>query len=270
MTVRDCYRLLELPPGAPVTDIKRAYRRLARRYHPDSGHRSASAETFATLAQAYRALMERSGRPSATVPWSGSSSAAVAAPSPPPPAARSPQSPPPPAASPPPPREPAPAPNSATNSAPNSAPNSATNQAPGPASNPATNPAAQSNRYPSTARSTARSTVKPQVQVNPSLSPFEQELKENAFRRLQELFQGGRFPSAIALAEGLAQRLDRDEEVKQWLAIAYHRWGRELINRGQGSRAETYLKKALNTDPRNRQLWLLVDHELQRLSLRSG
>jgi len=267
LTVRDCYRLLELPPGAPVADIKRAYRRLARRYHPDSGHRSASAETFAALAQAYRALMERSGRPSATVPWSGSSSAAVAAPSPPPPAARSPQSPPPPAAAAPPPQEPAPAPNSATRPA--------TNQAPGPAPNPATNPgpspaAAQSNRYQSTARSTARSTAKPQVQVNPSLSPFEQELKENAFRRLQELFQGGRFPSAIALAEGLAQRLDRDEEVKQWLAIAYHRWGRELINRGQGSRAETYLKKALNTDPRNRQLWLLVDHELQRLSLRSG
>lgn len=258
LTVRDCYRLLELPPGAPVTDIKRAYRRLARRYHPDSGHRSASAETFATLAQAYRALMERSGRPSATVPWSGSS-AAVAAPSPPPPAA--PQSP-----APPPSREPAPAPNSATNSATNQAPSQATHQATNPAPSQAT---AQPN-HRSTTRSAARSVTQPQVQVNPSLSPFEQELKENAFRRLQELFQGGRFPSAIALAEGLAQRLDRDEEVKQWLAIAYHRWGRELINRGQGSRAETYLKKALNTDPRNRQLWLLVDHELQRLSLRSS
>lgn len=258
LTVRDCYRLLELPPGAPVTDIKRAYRRLARRYHPDSGHRSASAETFATLAQAYRALMERSGRPSATVPWSGSS-AAVAAPSPPPPAA--PQSP-----APPPSREPAPAPNPSTRQAPRQAPSQATHQATNPAPSQAT---AQPN-HRSTTRSAARSVTQPQVQVNPSLSPFEQELKENAFRRLQELFQGGRFPSAIALAEGLAQRLDRDEEVKQWLAIAYHRWGRELINRGQGSRAETYLKKALNTDPRNRQLWLLVDHELQRLSLRSS
>ncbi len=258
LTVRDCYRLLELPPGAPVTDIKRAYRRLARRYHPDSGHRSASAETFATLAQAYRALMERSGRPSATVPWSGSS-AAVAAPSPPPPTA--PQSP-----APPPSREPAPAPNPSTRQAPRQAPSQATHQATNPAPSQAT---AQPN-HRSTTRSAARSVTQPQVQVNPSLSPFEQELKENAFRRLQELFQGGRFPSAIALAEGLAQRLDRDEEVKQWLAIAYHRWGRELINRGQGSRAETYLKKALNTDPRNRQLWLLVDHELQRLSLRSS
>jgi lipopolysaccharide biosynthesis regulator YciM len=108
------------------------------------------------------------------------------------------------------------------------------------------------------------------VQINPHLSQFEQELKEQAYQRLQGLFQAQRFPSAIALTEGLAQRLDRDEEVRQWLAIAYHRWGRELIDRNQGDRAEIFLKKALNTDPRNRQLWVMVDHELQRLSLRSS
>ena len=228
LTVRDCYRLLEVSPGASAADIKRAYRRLARHYHPDSGNRSASADKFAAVSQAYRALMERVARSSAVY---------SAMPPTTPPAPPAPVAPPPP---------PAPAPPTQTTARPTPPP-----QAPPP---------------PRSGRSAAA----PSVQVNPALSQFEQELKENAYRRLQGLFQSQRFPSAIALAEGLAQRLDRDEEVKQWLAIAYHRWGRELINRGQGSRAEMYLKKALNTDPRNRQLWLLVDHELQRLSLRSS
>lgn len=235
LTVRDCYRLLEVSPGASATEIKRAYRRLARHYHPDSGSRSASAEKFAAVSQAYRALMERVARSNAVY-----SAMPPTAPEPvaPPPSQTPPPAPP---VAPPPPRA------------------TARNATPPPPQTP-----------PPRSGRVRRSAAAPSVQVNPALSQFEQELKENAYRRLQGLFQSQRFPSAIALAEGLAQRLDRDEEVRQWLAIAYHRWGRELINRGQGSRAEMYLKKALNTDPRNRQLWLLVDHELQRLSLRSS
>lgn len=240
LTVRDCYRLLELSPGAPVTDIKRAYRRLARRYHPDSGHRSASADKFAAVSQAYRLLLERVARSTAV-------SAAMPRRSPPPPPECTAPTPPPPPAS-----QHAAAPPSSQSSA---------NPSP-PSSPPPSNSAAPPR--------TRRSPHPPKVQVNPNLSQFEQELKENAYQRLQALFQSQRFPSAIALAEGLAQRLDRDEEVRQWLAIAYHRWGRELIDRNQGDRAEIFLKKALNTDPRNRQLWVMVDHELQRLSWRSS
>lgn len=242
LMVRDCYRLLELSPGASVADIKRAYRRLARRYHPDSGHRSASTEKFALLAQAYQVLLERAARSPRTSTTH--------------------RSPPPPAPTPPPPpvdRPPSP-PRSPQAAAPKTPPRS--QAAPPPPSPPPASPAPEP--------PPRRSAQPPKVQINPHLSQFEQELKEQAYQRLQGLFQAQRFPSAIALAEGLAQRLDRDEEVRQWLAIAYHRWGRELIDRNQGDRAEIFLKKALNTDPRNRQLWVMVDHELQRLSLRSS
>jgi hypothetical protein len=56
-------RILGLPPGAEVGDIKRAYRRLARSVHPDL-HPAASAEEkraleerFAAITDAYRTLV---------------------------------------------------------------------------------------------------------------------------------------------------------------------------------------------------------------------
>ena len=35
MLFKDYYRILELPPGASIADIKKSFRRLALRYHPD-------------------------------------------------------------------------------------------------------------------------------------------------------------------------------------------------------------------------------------------
>ncbi|MEM7648845.1 MAG: J domain-containing protein, partial [Cyanobacteria bacterium P01_A01_bin.70] len=58
------------------------------------------------------------------------------------------------------------------------------------------------------------------VQVNPDLSPEDQTLKQRGFNQLQLLFQAQRFPRAIALVDGLAQRLTDDLEVRQWQAIA--------------------------------------------------
>src|SRR3982751_4870478 len=61
----DFYVILGLDRAATTGDIKRAYRRLARRYHPDinPGDRTA-AEQFRQIAEAYETLMDpdRRGR----------------------------------------------------------------------------------------------------------------------------------------------------------------------------------------------------------------
>src|SRR5215204_1837391 len=61
----DFYAVLGLAPGASSADIKRAYRRLARRYHPgiNPGDRAAEAlfqhitEAYATLAVSFMEAM---------------------------------------------------------------------------------------------------------------------------------------------------------------------------------------------------------------------
>ena len=55
----DLFVILGLPPGAPESDIKRAYRRLARRFHPDinPGDRTAEAR-FRQILDAYETLMD--------------------------------------------------------------------------------------------------------------------------------------------------------------------------------------------------------------------
>ena len=78
LTREQALRLLELPPSAPRPAVKRAYRRLARRHHPDVG---GDPETFHRLHQAAELLLEAGtgtapprvarGRPSrASAAWS--------------------------------------------------------------------------------------------------------------------------------------------------------------------------------------------------------
>lgn len=105
----------------------------------------------------------------------------------------------------------------------------------------------------------------PKFQENPQLSQVERQLKENSYIQLQYLLKSQRFPRAIALVEGLAQRLPYDSEVRQWQAIAYQRWGRYLIGEKQLDKARIYLKKALRTDPHNRSLWSEVERDFRRL-----
>ncbi|MGG6295874.1 DnaJ domain-containing protein [Leptolyngbya sp. AN02str] len=93
----------------------------------------------------------------------------------------------------------------------------------------------------------------------------DQQLKEAVYRQLQRLLREQRFPRAITLVEGLAQRLPNDVEVRQWMAIAYQRWGRHLIDTHQPEKAKLYLNKALRTDPRNRELWYEVDRDMRRI-----
>ena len=103
------------------------------------------------------------------------------------------------------------------------------------------------------------------VEVNPNLSAEEQALKQRGFEQLQTLFQMQRFPRAIALVDGLAQRLTRDSEVRQWQAIAYQRWARYLIRYEHYEKARRALKKALRIDPHNKSLWREVSRDFQRI-----
>ena len=61
----DLYVVLGLPHGATETEIKRAYRRLARRFHPDinPGDRAAEAR-FRQIAEAYETLTDPDRRSS--------------------------------------------------------------------------------------------------------------------------------------------------------------------------------------------------------------
>ncbi|MFQ3679121.1 MAG: J domain-containing protein, partial [Pseudanabaenaceae cyanobacterium] len=53
----ECYRILGLPRYAPLEDVKVAYRRLARKYHPDLNPDSpTAAEKFQRVQQAYQIL----------------------------------------------------------------------------------------------------------------------------------------------------------------------------------------------------------------------
>lgn len=105
----------------------------------------------------------------------------------------------------------------------------------------------------------------PPVQSQTDLSAAEEKLKQDAYVELQQLLKYQRFPRAIALIEGLAQRIPEDLEVRQWQAIAYQRWGRHLIGERQVDKARIYLKKAVKTDPHNRALWAEVERDFRRL-----
>ena len=55
----DLYLLLGLQPGASAADIKRAYRRLARRFHPGINPGDGDAEaTYRQITEAYETLVD--------------------------------------------------------------------------------------------------------------------------------------------------------------------------------------------------------------------
>ena len=59
-TLDDCYRTLELDQNASKDEIKRAYRRLALKYHPDKnlGNEEATAKIFTEINEAYSILID--------------------------------------------------------------------------------------------------------------------------------------------------------------------------------------------------------------------
>lgn len=200
MNVADCYRVLELRSGASLDDIKVAYRRLARQFHPDmSAGDQRSQDKFIEITTAYKFLLNRMNG-SGIDPWPSSP--------------------------------------------------------PSPGSKP-------SQPVPGKAAKAVRKAV--QIQTDPNLSALDNELKRTSYHQLQQLLRTQKFPRAIALIEGLAQRLPQDLEVTQWQAIVYQQWGRQLVRDRQPDKARLYFKKALQTDPHNRSLWAEVEKDFRSI-----
>jgi len=55
---KDLYAVLGVSPGATQEEIRRAHRRLARRFHPDGGAEAASSTRFYELQEAYQVLSD--------------------------------------------------------------------------------------------------------------------------------------------------------------------------------------------------------------------
>ncbi|QGY41022.1 DnaJ domain-containing protein [Pseudodesulfovibrio cashew] len=53
MTLQECYRILKLPQGAQLGEVKTAFRKLAFKYHPDLNADPAAAEKFREINEAY-------------------------------------------------------------------------------------------------------------------------------------------------------------------------------------------------------------------------
>ncbi|HEX8025830.1 MAG TPA: J domain-containing protein, partial [Candidatus Limnocylindrales bacterium] len=75
----DPYRTLGLQPGATAAEVKRAYRRLAKAYHPDSAGQAAL-DRFLAIQQAYELLASspRAGRATKPTPGRGAAGAGAA------------------------------------------------------------------------------------------------------------------------------------------------------------------------------------------------
>lgn len=254
MNFADCYRILGLRTGASYYEIKAAYRRLAREYHPDANPADdRSGDKFIQLTEAYKKLLNHvppeplkpsgskaTGASTAQASSQTSSSQASST-----------------QASP---SEPGPEFTFKVKVTRKSGPGRADKTAPSEA-----HTTASANSEAEDVSPVVPQSAWPTVQFDAELSEIDRKLKQQAYEQLQKFLKGQRFPRAIALVEGLAQRLPDDVEVKQWQAITYQRWGRQLINQKQFDKARVYLKKALKVDPHNQTLWAEVEKEFQRL-----
>lgn len=193
MNLADCYGLLGITANASLNEIKTAYRRLARRYHPDVNpqNREQAHIQFVRITEAYQLAWQTAMQAQEIATYSVNMTQTVKA---------------------------------------------------------------------------AHLKQKSQpVAIEMPLSPQDRQLKASSYQSLQQLLQEKRFARAIALVEGLAQRLPQDVEVRQWQAITYQQQGRQLVGDREYNKAALYFKKALRTDPHNRSLWAEVSRDLQEI-----
>ncbi|WP_408648750.1 J domain-containing protein [Tumidithrix elongata] len=202
-----------------MDDIKMAYRRLARKYHPDINQDDpTAADKFRRVQEAYQVLKEVDAgiRPKQDVA---------------PPATTKVQ------------RPPTPTPSPAPQKPPQKAPQPSTDRF---------------NKIKIDVRDVRTS-------QDPLSTDPELKLKLDMLRRVQELLKQKKYVVAIAVVEGMRERYPKSPEVLHWQAVTYYRWGSELIIAGKLREAEIYLNKALNTDPKNRELCFEVKRDLERL-----
>jgi tetratricopeptide (TPR) repeat protein len=111
---------------------------------------------------------------------------------------------------------------------------------------------------PSTSQANTRSN--PQSSTDP-----EQKLKLDLLKRVQELIRQKRYVATIPIVDGLRERYPNAPEVAHWQAIAYYRWGSELLMQGRLKEAKAYLSKVLTADPKNRELCFEAKRDLERI-----
>lgn len=56
-SLKECYRILDVPEGCSADEVRDSYKTLAKKYHPDSGTTTASATMFMQIDEAYRDLL---------------------------------------------------------------------------------------------------------------------------------------------------------------------------------------------------------------------
>ena len=59
---KDYYKILGIPRNASEDDIKKAYRKLALKYHPDKNKAPGAEEKFKEVAEAYEVLSDKRKR----------------------------------------------------------------------------------------------------------------------------------------------------------------------------------------------------------------
>ena len=62
MKYQDYYQILGVPRHAEQSEIKKAYRKLARQYHPDVNQEAGAEEKFKQVNEAYEVLKDSSKR----------------------------------------------------------------------------------------------------------------------------------------------------------------------------------------------------------------
>jgi tetratricopeptide (TPR) repeat protein len=101
--------------------------------------------------------------------------------------------------------------------------------------------------------------------VDTDVSLANRKLKLDTYRQLEDLIKRRSLPRAIAIVEALQARLPNDPEIRQWQAIIYQCWGRQLIAERKLSQARAYLNKALKTDPHNKSLGTEIAQDFRRI-----